>query len=75
MKVIFLKDYEGKGKKGEIKEVKDGFARNFLIPYGYALEATDQNIKIIKEKEKLEELKKDNKVIKCIPLWKWLSET
>lgn len=62
MKVIFIKDFESKGKKGEIKEVKDGFARNFLIPYGYAIEATEENIRILKEKEKQEELKKRKKI-------------
>ena len=32
MKVIFLEDVKGKGKKGELKEVSDGYARNFLLP-------------------------------------------
>lgn len=44
MKVIFLKDVKGKGKKGEIKNVADGYAQNFLIKNGYAVEATKQAI-------------------------------
>ncbi|MCM8818375.1 MAG: 50S ribosomal protein L9 [Candidatus Omnitrophica bacterium] len=62
MKIIFVKDYQNKGKKGEIKEVKDGFARNFLIPYGYAIEATEENIKFLKEQEKYQEMKKKKKI-------------
>ena len=45
MKIIFLKDMEGRSKKGEIKDVSTGFARNFLIPKGFALEATPENLK------------------------------
>ncbi|MCM8784832.1 MAG: 50S ribosomal protein L9 [Candidatus Omnitrophica bacterium] len=62
MKIIYIKDYQNRYKKGEIREVKDGFARNFLIPYGYAVEATEQNLKLLKEKEKIEEAKKKRKL-------------
>lgn len=45
MQVIFIKDVKGQGKKGEIKEVKDGFGQNFLIKNGYAVKATEGSIK------------------------------
>ena len=46
MKVIFLSDVPGKGKTGEMKDVADGYARNFLLPKGLALSATPSAIKI-----------------------------
>lgn len=58
MKVIFIKDLKGQGKKGEIKEVKDGYGENFLIKNKYAIIANDSNLKQYntqKEKEKLDE--------------------
>ncbi len=42
MKVIFQADVKGSGKKGELKNVSDGYARNFLLPKGLAIEATPQ---------------------------------
>lgn len=44
MKVIFLKDLKGQGKKGEIKEVKDGYGQNFLIKRGYATILNEKNL-------------------------------
>ena len=44
MKVIFLQDVKGSGKKGELKNVADGYARNMLLPKGYAVEATPENM-------------------------------
>ena len=40
MKVIFLQDVKGSGKKGEVKNVADGYARNMLLKKGLAMEAT-----------------------------------
>ncbi len=45
MKVILLKDIKGTGKKGEIINASDGHARNYLIPRGFALEASDSNLR------------------------------
>ena len=47
MKVILLQDLEGKGLSGDIIEVKDGYANNYLIPKGIAIPATKSNIKHI----------------------------
>ena len=52
MKVIFNTDVKGQGKKGEMKEVSIGYARNYLIPRGLASEATTDNINALKLKEK-----------------------
>lgn len=52
MKVIFNVDVKGQGKKGELKEVSDGYARNYLLPRKLASEATTDNINTLKLKEK-----------------------
>jgi large subunit ribosomal protein L9 len=69
MKVLFIKNQPGGGKLGEIKEVSDGYAQNFLLAKGFAVIATTQIIakvekekqeaknKLDKEKAQLEKLK------------------
>ena len=52
MKVIFLQDVKGQGKKGEMKEVSDGYARNDLLPRNLATQATADNLNALKIKEK-----------------------
>lgn len=52
MKVIFNQDVKGQGKKGELKEVSDGYARNYLLPRKLASEATADNLNAFKLKEK-----------------------
>src|SRR3989338_5460315 len=64
MKVILLQDVENVGKKYEVKEVKNGYARNFLIPQNLAKSATRPNLKWLQDqkeviaKEAEEDLKK-----------------
>ncbi|MED3623729.1 50S ribosomal protein L9 [Neobacillus thermocopriae] len=55
MKVIFLKDVKGKGKKGEIKNVADGYAQNFLFKQGLAVEATNANLSTLEAQKKKQE--------------------
>ena len=68
MKVIFTKDVKGQGKAGEIKEVKDGYGKNFLIKNGYAVLYTSRSKEILdisnktKEEKEKEEIKNSEKL-------------
>ncbi|HEY0221549.1 50S ribosomal protein L9 [Lactovum miscens] len=55
MKVIFLQDVKGKGKKGEIKEVPDGYAQNFLIRKSLAKPANNTNISVLEGQKRAKE--------------------
>ncbi|MCL2086066.1 MAG: 50S ribosomal protein L9 [Oscillospiraceae bacterium] len=59
MKVILLQDVRGTGKKGEIKEVKDGYARNFLIANKLAAEATKNNLNVLETQKAAKQHKID----------------
>lgn len=62
MEVIFIKDLKNQGKKGQIKNVKDGYAENFLIKNGYAVKKTKENLaKLNHELAKKEKEDKENK--------------
>ena len=65
MKVIFIKDLKGQGKAGEQKNISDGYAKNFLIPKGYAIEATNANINDYKGKKDSQEFKKQQEIEKA----------
>ena len=52
MKVIFNVDVKGQGKKGEMKEVSEGYGRNYLLPRKLAVEATTDNLNALRLKEK-----------------------
>ncbi|GAB4071980.1 50S ribosomal protein L9 [Barrientosiimonas marina] len=59
MKVIFKQDIKGKGKKGEVKDVSDGYARNYLLKNNLADEATAGNLKALDAKKKKEQQRAD----------------
>ncbi|MCI0453784.1 MAG: 50S ribosomal protein L9 [Candidatus Dadabacteria bacterium] len=59
MKVILITDVQAIGKRGEIKEVKEGFARNFLFPRKLALEATQGNLKVLEQQKQSLKKKED----------------
>ena len=74
MKVIFTQDVRGRGKRGQVKDVPDGYAQNYLIKRGLAKEATKGNMNTLKrveanekaayEAEKIKaELEKDDTVV------------
>ena len=58
MEVIFIKDLKGQGKAGDKKNISDGYAKNFLIPKGYAVEANATNLNNLKGKKDSEAFKK-----------------
>jgi large subunit ribosomal protein L9 len=63
MKVIFLKDVKGKGKKGEVKNVADGYAQNFLIKQGLAVEANQSAVSSLNAQKKKEEKMAEQELI------------
>jgi len=74
MKVIFIKDLKGQGKKGDIKEVKDGYGNNFLIKNGYAIQATEGNLKHYNTEKEKEKLNENLKIKDCESLKKELEK-
>ena len=52
MKVILQQDVKGQGKKGQLKEVSDGYGRNYLLPRGLAIEATADNLNAMRLRDK-----------------------
>ena len=57
MKVILQEDVKGQGKKGELVVVSDGYARNFLLPRKLAVAATNENMTVMKQQEKVRQKK------------------
>lgn len=61
MIVILLKDVKGTGKAGEVVKVSDGYARNMLLPKGFAKEATQGNIRNLEKQKQIMQEKHDAK--------------
>ena len=59
MKVILQQDVKGKGKKGELVNVSDGYARNFLLPRKLAVPATAENLTVMKQQDAARQKKMD----------------
>ena len=61
MKVILQEDIQGKGKRGQLVTVSDGYARNYLLPRKLAVAATQENLTVMKQQEKarLKKLEED----------------
>ena len=62
MKVILKEDVKGLGSKESLVNVSDGYARNYLIPRGLAVEATSVNMNVMKTKKEAEKSKKDREL-------------
>ncbi|MGO1369795.1 50S ribosomal protein L9 [Senegalia sp. (in: firmicutes)] len=73
MKVILLENVKGLGKKGDLVKAKDGHARNYLLPKKLAKEATDGNVKQLKEQKNAKMLKKEEEKEKAQKLAEELS--
>lgn len=74
MKVIFIKDVKGQGKKGQVKEVSEGYATNFLLPRGLVRPATEGNVKTLENQAAAEQRRKENEKVEAQELGKKIDE-
>jgi len=74
MKVILKQDVKGLGKKEQMVEASDGYARNFLLPRGLAVEASASNVNIMKTKKEAETNKKDREIAQAKDLAKKIKD-
>ncbi|MGF7059223.1 50S ribosomal protein L9 [Brassicibacter mesophilus] len=74
MKVILLQDVKGLGKKGEVVNAKDGYARNFLFPKNLATEATQGNVKVLEEQRTAKKIRQEEELAKAKELAEKISK-
>ena len=74
MKVVFLADVKGQGKKDQVKEVSDGYARNFLLPKKLAVEATAKALTEMKHAEEHKRIQDEKERAKAKEIAEALAE-
>lgn len=74
MKVILKQDVKGLGKKEQMVEASDGYARNFLFPKGLAVEANASNINMMKTKKEAEAHRKEKEIAQAKELAKKIKD-
>ena len=74
MKVILNQDVKGQGKKGDLIEVSDGYARNFLLPKNLAIPATKENINVLKGQKESREYRAQQELEQAQETAKKISE-
>ncbi|MGE5328441.1 MAG: 50S ribosomal protein L9 [Deltaproteobacteria bacterium] len=75
MKVILQQDVKGQGKKGQMIEVSDGYARNFLLPKKLAIEANSNNVNLLNQKKQAEADKKNKELAQAKMLAEKINNT
>lgn len=74
MKVILNQDVKGQGKKGDLINVSDGYARNFLLPKNLAKEATKENLNVMQGQKESQEYRKQKELEEAQDLQKKIAE-
>ena len=74
MKVILLEDVKGQGKKGDLVNVSDGYARNFLFPKQLAMEASQGNVENLKQRKEADARKRAKELAEAQELGKRLQD-
>ncbi len=75
MKIILRQDYQKLGKIGDVVDVKDGFARNFLLPRNIGYQATAGNVRALEEEKKQHAVRQDKEAVKARNLAQELEKT
>ena len=75
MKVVLLKDIKGKGKKGDIVNISDGYALNYLIPQGLAKAGTSSNLNEANQAKKAQEYHEEQNRLQAVALKEIIDKT